>query len=185
MSLIVRRHGHERGRPNGEEGQTLVEFALILPILLIVVLGIVDLGKAFGYKNDLTNLANQAARLASVNQCPGGCTSIEAWTRNQAPNELRLGTGSIQPTGLQATSAITFTFTDPGPLNHCVGDSLRATVKVHYNWLNFLRVRAAFPSLGTDITATATMRLEKSYDRSNPAADKYAPLNPTPDDCPS
>jgi hypothetical protein len=182
MLWILPSQRNGRGQLTGEEGQTLVEFALILPLLLIVVLGIIDLGKAFGYKNDETNLANQAARLAAVNQCPGGCTSIEAWIRNQAPNELRLGTGSIAPPGLQAISAIKFEFTDPGPLNHCVGDSVKATIKAHYNWLNFLK--GVLPSLGTDITASATMRLEKDYSRTNPALNKYAPLNPTEDICP-
>jgi len=176
MSWTVRR-GHERGRFAGEAGQTLVEFALILPILLLVVLGIIDLGKAFGYKNDETNLANQAARFAAVNRCPGGCTSIEAWVRSQAPSvELKQGGGSIAGTGLQATSAITFTFTDSG--HHCVGDPVKATVRVHYNWLNLLKLSHALPSLGTDITGSATMRLEKSYDPTNPATNVYSPSPP-------
>lgn len=181
MSQIVRRHAHERGRSRGDEGQTLVEFALILPILLVVVLGVIDLGKAFGYKNDLTNLANQAARAAAVNKCPAGptCTSIEGWIRNQAPSgELRNGGGSITGTGLRATSAITFTFPDSGRPNYCVGDPVQATVKVHYNWLNFLR--GVFPSLGTDITGSATVRLEKTYEVApvgNPAINVYSASN--------
>jgi len=181
MSWTVRR-GHERGRFAAQAGQTLVEFALILPILLLVVLGIIDLGKALGYKNDETNLANQAARLATVNQCPGGCNSIENWIRNQAPsNELRDGGGSIEGRGLQ--NGVTLSFPDQGPLNHCVGDSVKATVTVTYNWLRFLR--GVLPVNGTHITASATMRLEKSYDRNDPANQKYAPANISPDDCPS
>jgi uncharacterized membrane protein len=178
MSPIVRLQGHERGRAGGEAGQTLVEFALVLPLLMIVVLGVIDLGKAFGYKNDLTNLANQAARAAAVNKCPGGCTSIEAWIKSQAPsNELRSGGGSIEGTGLQAASAITFTFPDAGRPNYCPGDPVKATVKVHYNWLNFLKVMGALPSPGADITGSATVRLEKAYDVSNPANNAYAAGN--------
>ena len=190
MPQIVRGHGHERGRSNREEGQTLVEFALILPLLLMVVLGIVDLGKAFGYKNDLTNLANQAARAAAVNKCPGpsACTSIENWIRNQAPSgELKNGGGSITGTGLQAGSAITFTFTDPGTPNYCVGAPVKATVKVHYNWLNFLRLRGVLPSLGTDITGSATVRLEKTYGvppQGDPAVNVYSASNIHPGTCP-
>ena len=188
MSQIVWRHVHERGRFEGDEGQTLVEFALILPILLVVVLGVIDLGKAFGYKNDLTNLANQAARAAAVNKCPPGptCTSIEGWIRNQAPSgELKNGGGSITGTGLRAISAITFTFPDSRTPNYCVGDPVKATVKVHYNWLNFLR--GVFPSLGTDITGSATVRLEKTYEVppvGNPAINVYSASNIRPGTCP-
>jgi len=178
MSRIVRLQGHERARDGGEAGQTLVEFALVLPLLMIIVLGVIDLGKAFGYKNDETNLANQAARAAAVNKCPGGCTSIEAWIKSQAPsNELQSGGGSIAGTGLQAASAITFTFTDAGTPNYCAGDPVKATVKVHYNWLNFLKVMGALPSPGADITGSATMRLEKAYDVLNPANNAYAAGN--------
>jgi len=173
MSWTGRRR-RERGPSAGEAGQTLVEFALILPILLLVVLGIIDLGKAFGYKNDATNLANQAARLATVNQCPGGCTSIEHWVMMQAPSdELRSGGDSIGGHGLQDITAITFTFPDSG--HHCVGDPVKATVRVHYNWLNLLKLSHALPSLGNDITGSATMRLEKSYDATKPENYVYSP----------
>jgi len=185
MSWNIRR-GHERGRFAGEAGQTLVEFALILPILLLLVLGIIDLGKAFGYKNDLTNLANQAARAAAVNKCPGGpACNIESWIRNQAPSgELRNGGGSITGTGLQASSAITFTFTDPGTPNYCVGAPIKATVRVHYNWLNFLK--GVLPALGTNISGSATVRLESEYitPPDNVALNKYSASNIHPGSCP-
>ena len=58
-------------------GQSLVEFAIILPVILLVVLGIIDFGRAYNYKNDQTSLANQAVRYAEVNNCPacGGSTA--------------------------------------------------------------------------------------------------------------
>ena len=51
-------------------GQSLVEFAIILPVILLIVLGILDFGRAYNYKNDQTSLANQAVRYAEVNDCP-------------------------------------------------------------------------------------------------------------------
>ena len=51
-----------RGRFASERGVALIEFALVLPFLLLVVFGMVDLGKAVNYWNDETHLANQAAR---------------------------------------------------------------------------------------------------------------------------
>ena len=58
-----------RGRLADRSGQALVEFALVVPLILAIVLGIVDFGRAYNYKNDVTSLANQAARLAEVNSC--------------------------------------------------------------------------------------------------------------------
>lgn len=53
---------------NGERGQALVEFALILPILLILLLGILDFGRAVAAYNSVSNGARSGARVAIVNQ---------------------------------------------------------------------------------------------------------------------
>lgn len=52
----------------GQRGQTLAEFALVLPIFLLVVFGLFDVGRAVFTYNSLTNAAREAARLAVVNQ---------------------------------------------------------------------------------------------------------------------
>ena len=80
---LNRRHGRERLRE--ERGQTFLEFALVLPLLLILIFGVIDLGKALGYKNDETNIANQAARLAVVS----GGTDLPAVLRGPEHRELR------------------------------------------------------------------------------------------------
>lgn len=61
MMRPPRAHGSARG-------QALVEFALILPILLILVLGLFDLGRAvYGY-NAVANAARNGTRVAIVDQ---------------------------------------------------------------------------------------------------------------------
>ena len=57
-----------------ESGTALVEFAFVLPLLLVLVLGIADFGRAFNYWIDSTHLANVAARYAAVNKNPGAPT---------------------------------------------------------------------------------------------------------------
>jgi hypothetical protein len=47
-------------------GQTLVEFALLFPIFLILVLGFFDLGRAVFYYSSLTNAVRETARYAIV-----------------------------------------------------------------------------------------------------------------------
>src|SRR5215212_4022491 len=93
MSLVARLRRHGRGQLVREEGVALIEFALVLPILLLLVLGIIDFGQAFNYKNDETHLANQAARYAAVNSCAAcGGQKIGAWTPTQAgASQLKAG----------------------------------------------------------------------------------------------
>jgi Flp pilus assembly protein TadG len=59
-----------------QEGQALVEFALILPILMFILLGILDFGRAMNYTNNLTQLAAEGARSAAVNHNPDGTSLV-------------------------------------------------------------------------------------------------------------
>src|ERR1044072_6632888 len=72
-----------------ETGQSLVEFALILPVLLLILFGLRAFGKAFNYWNDETHLAAEGARWAVVNPNPGG-GSLRQYIQQQADSaELR------------------------------------------------------------------------------------------------
>jgi len=53
-------------RRQGRRGQALVEFALILPLLMLVLFGIVEFGRAWNAKQVLTDAAREGARLAVV-----------------------------------------------------------------------------------------------------------------------
>lgn len=58
-----RKAGQARSR-----GQSLVEFAIVLPIIIVVVLGLFDLGRAVFSYNTLAQAARQANRTAIVDQ---------------------------------------------------------------------------------------------------------------------
>ncbi|MBW6504416.1 pilus assembly protein [bacterium] len=49
-----------------EKGQNLVEFALVVPMLLLLVFGIAEFGRAWMTKNILTGAAREAVRVAVV-----------------------------------------------------------------------------------------------------------------------
>jgi len=55
--------GVESRSPRGHHGQSLVEFALILPVMAILFLGAVDLTRAFYYYIVLENATREAARV--------------------------------------------------------------------------------------------------------------------------
>lgn len=57
-----------RRRCSKGTGQSLAEFALVLPIFLVLFFAVIDLGSAIFTFNSLTNAAREGARLAIVNQ---------------------------------------------------------------------------------------------------------------------
>ena len=57
-----------------EEGQSMVEFALILPIFLLILCGIIDFGWMFYNQLALNNICREGARYAVVNTAPDHTT---------------------------------------------------------------------------------------------------------------
>jgi Flp pilus assembly protein TadG len=72
-----------------DKGQNLVEFALVVPLLLLLVIGIAEFGRAWMTKNIMTGAAREAVRMAAVPP-PTGMTQA-AWDqaiRDRADNVL-------------------------------------------------------------------------------------------------
>jgi Flp pilus assembly protein TadG len=147
MSRFLR---HRRLGRSSEEGAALVEFALVLPVLLLLVLGMLDFGKAFSYWIDETHLANEGARWAVVNKYPSGSTLQEYIKQQATTPELRNGGGSV-PSGIQ----ICVSFPSGSAK---VGDPVHVTASATYRWLSFLGSRLGVTQ--TTITGSSTMRLE-------------------------
>ncbi len=55
-----------KNRRNGEGGQNLVEFAMVVPIFLILVFAIVDFGMGFHAWITVSNAAREGARIGAV-----------------------------------------------------------------------------------------------------------------------
>jgi Flp pilus assembly protein TadG len=91
MTTGIRRLGHriERiVRNGGDRGASAVEFALVLPILLLIVFGIVDFGRAYNAQIALSEAAAQGARVLAL-----GGTSAQA----QAAAKSSLDGSSVAP----------------------------------------------------------------------------------------
>ena len=129
----------------------MVEFALVLPLVLLVVVGIVSFGRAMNYDEQATHLANEAVRYAAVGQVPPGASgSLGQWVRSQADtNELQNGgTGSV-----------------PNPPSVCLkypngtaspGAPVEVTMSFTFSWVPILNLGSS------TITRTATMRIEQA-----------------------
>src|SRR5215831_11290993 len=120
-----------------ETGQATVEFALILPVLLVLVLAVLDFGKAFNYWIDQTHLANAAARWAVVNGVPGSApatcpgrtpsSTITYQVEMQADtNELRCGGSSVGTAPGAPHAGVCVTFSFPGGGTGKVGQPVQA-----------------------------------------------------------
>jgi Flp pilus assembly protein TadG len=53
---------------SSSRGQALAEFALAFPVVVLIIIGVFDVGRAVFTYNAITNAAREGARLAIVNQ---------------------------------------------------------------------------------------------------------------------
>ncbi len=65
------RRGKRQGQRDSEGGAVAVEFALVLPILALILCGIFDIGNIYYNLDLVNNAARQGARLAAVSPSSG------------------------------------------------------------------------------------------------------------------
>ena len=143
MVAILRRLA---GRPRKEEGgQSLVEFALVVPIFLLVLFAIVDFGMAFHAWITVTNSAREGARLGSVRATSG-----------EIEQRVRDTTDTLD----QADLSVAVTNAEGQP-----GESVVVDVSYSYSLMTPLADLLNLVSGGTipstlTLSSTADMRLE-------------------------
>lgn len=87
-----------------DDGASLVEFALLMPFLMLLLLGIIEFGYFFGEYNDVRHGAREGARLAAVNAGDNSflrgetCDSMDL-TTSMAVQFTDSGTGEFGSTG--------------------------------------------------------------------------------------
>jgi Flp pilus assembly protein TadG len=91
-----------------KKGQNLVEFALVVPLLLLLVIGIAEFGRAWMTKNILTGAAREAARIAAV---PDNVTGLWNGAAAIARGNQILSSASI-PTTVSVVDSPTGAFGD-------------------------------------------------------------------------
>ncbi|MDQ3691279.1 MAG: pilus assembly protein [Chloroflexota bacterium] len=152
-------------RRDRERGQALVEFALILPLFLMIVVGIIQFGLALNFWLDMQRIANQGARWAVVNEYPGCPRS--------GPNTLACGTSTTLQEYLANERVAQGENLDVSICFPSGTSTAGQPVKVKITQpLNFLAVVTFFRhadgsdrGLSFDLHAEATMRLEQTPGR--------------------
>jgi len=142
-----------------ERGQSAVEFALVVPVMCLIILALIDFAKALNYWLDANHLANEGARQAAVigsSTQPG--PTLAGWIQQQAETtELRNGTGSVTS---PAQVCITFLTNPATGTSGRVGDPIKVTVTAPYKWMPFVG------GATLNLKADSIMRLERP---ANPA----------------
>jgi hypothetical protein len=147
------------GSLRGESGQSLIEFAFAVPFLLLIVLALVDFGRALNYWLDATHVANEGARLAVVNGSQRDCATLASFIQGETYGELK--NGNAAPSGVQAPAKVIISFPPPNPPHPSnplpqIGDPIKVTVTASYKWVPSGKIPGSFP-----IAGSATMRLEQ------------------------
>ena len=98
--------------PRREDGVAMTEFALILPIFMLIVAGMLGFGRVFFYWIQANHVANETARWAIVDHNPYDPTTLQQHRGEQSPQlEFDQGVDSsttvcIQREGAHSTLAI-------------------------------------------------------------------------------
>jgi Flp pilus assembly protein TadG len=146
-----------------EGGQSLVEVALCLPILLLIVIGIVDIGRLYSYKVAVTNAAREAAFYGARDpqSAANGTTGICQRARSELgagtdPNPC--GTPSITVTCLRGGISCGSSSSVPALFQTAAagGADVTVTVSYHVALLSSYLVGRVFNVNPVTITSSAT-----------------------------
>ena len=152
VSMVRESPSGEVRRLKRESGQALVEFALLLPLFMMIVVGIIQFGVGLNYWLDMQRIANQGARWAVVNKFPG-CSSAPD---TQCSTPTLQGYLASEPVsgGLKPCVTIAFPVTTKN-----VGDPVKVELTNPFTFLPYVRLGKI------TLSANATMRLEQKPGR--------------------
>jgi len=131
------------------DGQAMTEFALILPIFMIIVAGMLGFGRVFFYWIQANHVANETARWAIVDRNPYAPTTLQTAAADSSSSEFNSNT--------------TVCITREGDKD--LGAPLKVTVSKPFTFVPILNI------VKIKIQASSTMRIERlgAKDASNNA----------------
>jgi Flp pilus assembly protein TadG len=134
-----------RGFRRDRSGQALVEFALVMPLLLLFLVGIIEFGRGWNVHQVITDAAREAARKCVIYDPATTQAQVENTAKNAmaavgintAPPVAITVTGfnQPQPTGTACTVTIQlpYTFTFLGPLMQWIGGQRTVTLHTSFS----------------------------------------------------
>lgn len=146
-----------RSDPRDDRGASAVEFALVMPFLLLIVFGLIQYGLYFFSSQTGSNTINVAARQLTVGNCD---TAAELNTLvNNRLGSAQVGTATVTRTYYDVAGA---PLADQLPANADIGGTVKVEITFDSVDLNFPFV----PFLdNAEVYRTVTARVEDTTDQ--------------------
>ncbi|HXG39865.1 MAG TPA: TadE family protein [Candidatus Limnocylindrales bacterium] len=145
-------------RPPGNAGQSVAEFAIVVPILLLLLFTIFDFARLFYAYNTLSNAAADGARKAIVDQSlvPGQTYSVAA--KEAADQATALGLDPGDPT------EVSVAYRSPNLSDPCPSRAIGciAEVRVQYQFTAMTPLIGGFFPIKS-VSAISQMPIERTY----------------------
>lgn len=133
-----------------ERGTAVVEFALVAPLLFLLVLGVLDFARLLAYYNTMTQIASQGARAAAVDRNPDGTAITSPESIQQQLVTKYTGAPEVKDS---STYHVCITH-----LPASVGDYVTVQAKFDFDFIPF--IGRTLGGLTKTLTATSTERAE-------------------------
>ena len=137
MRLMRPAAGNRRDRHDRRRGQSLVEFAIVLPILLFLTVIALDFGRVYLGWINLQSMSRIAANLAANNPTAwqgGGDASVQAKYQNQVRNDAAATNCALPTVGGVATAPDpTFSDSDGNGAADDIGDAATVELSCTFN----------------------------------------------------
>ncbi|MCA8991089.1 MAG: pilus assembly protein [Planctomycetaceae bacterium] len=140
---------------SGRKGAALVEAALVLPVFFLVIMGVVEFGRALTVSQLVTNAAREGARRSVLDGATN--TDVETYVRDILSDPLHITNTDVIAVTITITPATGNTTTGDNLADAQMDDQIKVEVSVPYNevalaaghWMN-----------GKNISGESTMRRE-------------------------
>ncbi|MCU1596379.1 MAG: TadE family protein [Glaciihabitans sp.] len=95
--------------PTNDRGAAAVEFALILPLLVLLIMGLIEFSLLFNTQISLTNAAREGARVMAIHNDPALAKSATISAAASVQPAVSTGNITVSPSTCTAGSTVTVT----------------------------------------------------------------------------
>lgn len=145
---------HKKPPVGGEDGVVALEFTILFPLFMIILVGLLEFGHLFYVRHTLTNASREGARAAVMYHAG---TDRISWAQTQAVNTINnyLGLNSGQK---KVLPGVTVTVPSPQVSGSATGSTVKVTLTAANASLVLGKMISAFQNLS--VTAETTMKME-------------------------
>jgi Flp pilus assembly protein TadG len=98
-------------RLRSERGASAVEFALVVPVLLILLIGIIEYGRVFNTQLQITAAARESVRVMAIQKQPATAKAAALAAAPGLSPALTAANVQVSPSSCSSTTDVTVTIT--------------------------------------------------------------------------